>query len=183
MRYDELLAERSEKVFGIISALPADEPRDDEYFMRAALSRARLAATEGEVPVGCVIARDGEIIAADYNGRETFRDATYHAETAAISSACKKLGGWRLIGCTLYVTLEPCPMCAGAIWCARVPKVVIGAADVRSGALGGLFDMSAYPLNHKSELTFGVLEEECRGVMQEFFREKRGKNKESQVEL
>lgn len=175
MMREILVSERERKVAEVISSLPACDSPDDEYFMRAALNLAKLGATEGEVPVGCVIVRDGKIIAADYNGRETFRDATYHAETAAISAACKKLGGWRLVGCTLYVTLEPCPMCAGSIWCARVPRVVIGASDVRSGALGGLIDFNAYPLNHKPEITFGVLMEECRSAMQEFFKARRVK--------
>jgi len=167
--------DRAGKVRAVLRSLPKTKAPDDEYFMRAALELAKLGAAEEEVPVGCVIVRDGKIIAADYNGRETFKEATYHAETAAITAACNKLGGWRLVGCTLYVTLEPCPMCAGAIWCARVPRVVIGASDLRSGALGGLIDLNSYPLNHKPEITFGVLEEECRGAMQEFFRAKRVK--------
>lgn len=175
MTRSELTRERARKVRTVLKSLPKTKTPDDEYFMRAALSLAKLGATEEEVPVGCVIVCDGKIIAADYNGRETFRDATYHAEAAAISAACKKLGGWRLVGCTLYVTLEPCPMCAGAIWCARVPRVVIGAGDVRSGALGGLIDLNEYPLNHKPEVTLGVLEEECRGAMQDFFRARRVK--------
>ncbi len=175
MTVSDKRAAREEKITALLDSLPESEIRDDEYFMNVALSLANLGAAEGEVPVGCVIVRNGEIIAADYNGRETFRDATYHAETAAISAACKKLGGWRLIGCTLYVTLEPCPMCAGAIWCARVPRVVIGTADQRSGALGGLIDLNSYPLNHKSEIVFGVLEDDCRTAMQNFFRERRKK--------
>ena len=180
MTRTELKRERARKIRAALKALPKTKTPGDEYFMRAALELARLGADDGEVPVGCVIVRDGKIIAADYNGRETFRDGTYHAETASISAASKKLGGWRLVGCTLYVTIEPCPMCAGAIWCARVPRVVIGAGDVRSGALGGLIDLNSYPLNHKPEITFGVLEEECREVMQAFFRERRGKKDKSE---
>ena len=136
----------------------------DAFYMRAAVELAELAAGYGDVPVGCVIVRDGKIIAADCNGREVFRDAAYHAETAAVSAACRKLGGWRLTRCTLYVTLEPCPMCAGAVWCARVPRVVVGAKD-----------LTAYPLNHKFDVTFGVLEKECRGVLTEFFQARRRK--------
>ena len=101
----------------------------DEWFMDASLALARQAATEGEVPVGCVIAREGRILAGDYNGRETFKNALRHAETSAIEKACSLLGGWRLPGCVLYVTLEPCPMCAGAIWNARIPRTVIGTKD------------------------------------------------------
>ncbi len=166
-------AARNKKITELLEAVPYFGERNDEYFMSAALSLARLAASEGEVPVGCVITKDGEIISADYNGRETFRDAVYHAETAAISKACEKLGGWRLSGCTLYVTLEPCPMCAGAVWCARIPRVVIGAKDARAGALGSLINLNSYPLNHKPEVTFGVLEDECRMLMREFFLDRR----------
>jgi len=145
----------------------------DKYFMGAALTLANAAALEGEVPVGCVIERDGVIIAAEYNGRETMRDAVYHAEMAAISEACMKLGGWRLIGCTMYVTLEPCPMCAGAAWCARLPRVVTGAKDNKAGAMGTLINLNSYPLNHKPNVTFGVRERECREVLQNFFASRR----------
>ncbi|MBE6542729.1 MAG: nucleoside deaminase, partial [Ruminococcaceae bacterium] len=146
----------------------------DEYFMRAALSLARAAADDGEVPVGCVIVNSaGEIISGDYNGRETFRDALYHAESSAIAKASKILGGWRLVGCTLYVTLEPCPMCAGACWAARVPRVVIGAKDARAGAMGSLINLNSYPLNHKPEVSFGILEGECRAILQGFFAGRR----------
>ena len=146
---------------------------EDEFFMDAALALAKIAADGGEVPVGAVVVRDRTILSLAANGREVYRDATYHAECAAISDACRFLGGWRLIGCTLYVTLEPCPMCAGAIWNARLPRVVIGAKDARSGSLGSVMDLNAYPLNHKPEITFGVREEACRNVLQEFFRSRR----------
>ena len=149
------------------------ESPNDEHFMTAALALARQAASEGEVPVGCVIVRDGKILTGDYNGRETFRDALYHAESAAIRRASAILGGWRLTRCTLYVTLEPCPMCAGAVWAARIPRVVIGAKDARAGAMGSLINLNSYPLNHKPSVTFGILENECRNVMREFFEKRR----------
>lgn len=148
-------------------------PWDDAYFMGAALALARLAAEEGEVPVGCVIVREGNILSADYNGRETFGAALYHAETAAIGKANEILGGWRLTGCTLYVTLEPCPMCAGAIWAARVPRVVYGAKDARAGAMGSLIHLNSYPFNHKPDCTAGVRGEESRALLQTFFQRKR----------
>lgn len=137
--------------------------------MRAALSLAQYAAERGEVPVGCVIVRENHILSADFNGREELRDALCHAECSAISRACRALGGWRLAGCSLYVTLEPCPMCAGAIWNARIPKVVIGAKDARAGAMGSLLNLNAYPLNHKPSVVFGVCEKESVKLMQDFF--------------
>lgn len=163
------------------------ENESDKYFMRAALELAQLAASEGEVPVGCVIVRNREIISGDYNGRETFRDALYHAESSAIAKASAVLGGWRLVGCTLYVTLEPCPMCAGACWAARVPRVVIGAKDARAGAMGSLINLNSYPLNHRPDVTFGVLESECRALLQNFFtsrrREKNAKNPNDSTQM
>ncbi len=146
----------------------------DRFFMRAALELAQAAAALGEVPVGCVIVRDGRLLAADFNGREETGNAVYHAECAAISAACRALGGWRLTGCTLYVTLEPCPMCAGAIWNARVPRVVIGAKDPRAGALGSLINLNAYPLNHKPVLRFGVFSKEASELLRTFFLSRRG---------
>lgn len=173
----ETMRERQETIDAVIarySVLP-DGADADEFYMRAALELAGVAARYGDVPVGCVIVHDDEIAAADCNGREAFRDASYHAETAAIRAACAKLGGWRLTRCTLYVTLEPCPMCAGAIWCARVPRVVVGAKDAKAGAVGSVLNLNSYPLNHKFEVTFGVLERECRGVLTEFFKMRRKK--------
>lgn len=152
------------------------EEMPHEYWMTAALRLAEYAAEQGEVPVGCIIVRRNSILTADCNGRETFKNAAYHAETAAISHACGLLHGWRLTECTLYVTLEPCPMCAGAIVNARVPAVVIGAKDAKAGALGSLLNFNSYPLNHKPAVTFGVLENECRAVMQTFFAGRRQKN-------
>lgn len=145
----------------------------DEYFMHRAMLLAKEAAERGEIPVGAVIVRDGKIIASAGNGRETDRCATAHAELAAIREACRVLGGWRLVGCELFVTLEPCPMCAGAIVNARVPRVVFGATDPKAGAMGGLFDMNAYPLNHHPEIVSGVLGEECGDMLRSFFRERR----------
>ena len=154
------------------SAVPP-EGQADRFYMEAALELARAAASFGEVPVGCVIFRDGAILSADFNGREETKDAVYHAECSAISKACRLLGGWRLTRCTMYVTLEPCPMCAGAIWNARVPRVVIGAKDAKAGALGSLINLNAYPLNHKPELCFGIMAKESTELLQEFFTARR----------
>ncbi|MBE6597938.1 MAG: nucleoside deaminase [Ruminococcaceae bacterium] len=166
---EKILAKITEK-YNTVSPIPEQA---DRFFMSAALELAKAAAVLGEVPVGCVIVREGKIIAADFNGREETKDAVYHAECSAISKACRVLGGWRLTGCTLYVTLEPCPMCAGAIWNARVPRVVIGARDAKAGALGSLINLNAYPLNHKPLLTFGVLEKETAALLRDFFSSRR----------
>ncbi|MBQ2729413.1 MAG: nucleoside deaminase [Clostridia bacterium] len=145
----------------------------DKYFMAAAIEEAKKCALLDEVPVGCVIVRDNKIIASKGNGRETMKDSTYHAETEAIREASRTLGGWRLVGCELFVTLEPCLMCAGAIINARVPTVIIGARDPKAGAFGSLTDLNSLPVNHHPELFFGVMEEECALLLREFFREKR----------
>lgn len=145
----------------------------DRYFMEAALEEARKCALLDEVPVGAVVVRENKIISAAGNGRETYKDATCHAETEAIRQACRALGGWRLVGCELYVTLEPCLMCAGAIINARVPSVIIGAQDPKAGAFGSLCDLNALSVNHHPEIIFGVMEEECAEVLRAFFREKR----------
>ena len=160
---------------GIADRLPeeiTDESERRAFFMGEALKLAKRAGENGDVPVGCVIVRHNEIIAAAYNRREADKCATSHAETVAISEACKGLGGWRLVACEMFVTLEPCPMCAGAIMNARVPKVYIGAPENKGGAMGGLFDLFSYGVNHKPEVTAGILEEECAAVMQEFFKKK-----------
>ncbi|MBE6680129.1 MAG: nucleoside deaminase [Ruminococcaceae bacterium] len=146
---------------------------DDLYYMSEAIKEARLASEIDEVPVGAVVVRDGEIIARAHNLRETEKNALCHAETMAVDAACKALGGWRLPRCTLYVTLEPCPMCAGAIVNSRIERVVFGAYDKRAGAFGSVLDLNAYPLNHKPEIVGGVMEEECRTMLQEFFKRKR----------
>jgi len=171
-----ILPAREEKIEAVrqkYARYENDGRSEDEFFMDCALALAEIGAEGGEVPVGCVVVRDGAIVSLATNGREVFRDATYHAECAAISAAGRSLGGWRLVGCTLYVTLEPCMMCAGAIWCARVPRVVIGAKDPRSGAMGSVMDMNSYGLNYRPEVVFGVREDSCRAVLQDFFRSRR----------
>ena len=148
---------------------------EDLDFMRLALAEAQQAAKEGEVPVGAVIVCRGEVIAAAHNQREMLRDPTAHAEMIALTQAAESLGAWRLEGCTLYVTLEPCPMCAGAIIQARVPKIVYGAADPKAGAVESLYQLlEDARLNHQSEITAGVMAEECGAVLKEFFQMRRG---------
>lgn len=146
------------------------EPMTDEEWMREALALAQEAAAEGEVPVGCVIVCDGKLVGRGRNRRETAKNALSHAELEAIDEACRTLGGWRLWKCTLYVTLEPCPMCAGAIINARIPKVVYGAADAKAGSCGTLTNLFAVPYNHRPEVLGGVLEEPSRQILQDFFR-------------
>ena len=146
-----------------------------EEYMKLALALAKEAAEEGEVPVGAVIVRDGEVIAIGRNRREKGKNALAHAELEAIDAACKRLGGWRLSGCTLYVTLEPCPMCAGAIINARIDRVVQGAADPKAGSCGSLVDLFSLPYNHKPVLVTGVMEMECRDILQQFFRHLRNR--------
>ena len=145
----------------------------DEYFMREAMRLAREAAERDEVPVGAVAVRDGKIIARASNTREGSKCATHHAELLAIEESCRVLGGWRLPGVTLYVTMEPCCMCAGAIINARIPRVVYGAPDLRFGAFGSLIDLANIPLNHKPEVVGGVLGEECAAILTDYFRAKR----------
>lgn len=149
----------------------------DEYFMKEALRLAKKAAAMGEVPVGALIVKEEKIIARGYNRRERDQDGLAHAELLAIRRACRKCGSWRLDGCTLYVTLEPCPMCAGAIVNTRIPRVVIGARDPKGGAMGGAADLMAYPWNHHPECRFGVLEDECGGILRAFFKELRRQKK------
>ena len=151
------------------------ENNNDIFYMQRAIELAKKAAEIGEVPIGAVIVKNGEIIAEAYNLRETQKLATAHAELDAIEAACKKLGGWRLFGCTLYVTLEPCAMCAGAIVNARIDRVVYGASDIRFGACGSLFNINSYPLNHAFLITSGVCEEECKNMLSDFFAELRKK--------
>ena len=148
---------------------------EKERWMRAALALAREAAAEGEVPVGAVIVKDGEIIATGRNRREVAKQALAHAEIEAIANACAVLGGWRLSGCTLYVTLEPCPMCAGAIINARIDRVVYGAPDPKAGSCGTLTDLFELPFNHQPQTERGVLEDECAAVLKDFFKSLRKK--------
>ena len=142
----------------------------DGQFMAEALGLAKEAAAEGEVPVGCVIVRRGEIVGRGRNRRETAKTALGHAEIEAIADACKNLGGWRLWECTLYVTLEPCPMCAGAIINARIPRVVWGANDEKCGACGSVCDLFAMDFNHHPAVTAGVREQESRALLTAFFK-------------
>lgn len=152
-----------------------DLREQDERFMREALRLAEQAELLGEVPVGAVIVRDGEILCGAYNLRETRRMATAHAELMAIEDACRILGGWRLPRCTLYVTLEPCPMCAGAIVNARIERVVYGAKNYSAGCCGSILNVNAYPFNHAFSLTEGICEQECKELLQRFFSKKREK--------
>lgn len=142
--------------------------------MKLALEQARLATSHGDVPIGAVIVRDGEVIAAAGNRREADLDPTAHAEILAIRQAAAKLGGWRLPGTTLFVTLEPCAMCAGAIVLARVPRVVFGAGDLKAGAAGSVLDVLGEPaLNHRPEVLGGVLADECGALLTGFFAARR----------
>ncbi len=141
----------------------------DEQMMRLALELAAEAGAEGEVPVGAVVTLGDRIVGRGRNRRESDRNALRHAELEAIDEACKCLGGWRLWQCTLYVTLEPCPMCAGAIINARIPRLVFGAADPKAGSCGSVTDLFALPYNHRPEVVSGVLAEESAALLQEFF--------------
>ncbi len=146
----------------------------DQDFMREALKEAKAAYQKGEVPIGAVIVRDGQVIARGHNLREELSDPTAHAEIVAMREAGKALVGWRLPGTTLYVTIEPCPMCAGALVQARVARVVYGAADIKAGAVHSLYNITEDDrLNHQLEVTGGVLEEEAAGLMRDFFRSRR----------
>ena len=145
--------------------------------MEQALALAKEAGARGEVPVGAVIVRNGEIIATGKNGREENKNALSHAEIEAIDNACRTLGGWRLPGCELYVTLEPCPMCAGAIINSRIEKVYFGAYDKKAGSVRSLVRLFDIPYNHKPEIEGGIMEEECVEVLSDFFRRLREKKK------
>nr|WP_152669171.1 tRNA adenosine(34) deaminase TadA [Paenibacillus sp. DMB20] len=147
-----------------------------EYWMREAIAEAKKAEALGEVPIGAVIVRGEEIIGRGHNLRETTFDATAHAEMVAIRDASRHLDAWRLLECRLYVTLEPCPMCAGAIVQARVPQVVYGTTDPKAGCAGTLMNLLQEPrFNHMTEITHGVLQEECAALLTRFFRRLRGK--------
>jgi tRNA(adenine34) deaminase len=148
--------------------------REHERLMALALERARQAEDHGDVPIGALIAREGELLAAAGNERELRRDPTAHAEILAIRAAAEALGGWRLPGTTLYVTLEPCAMCAGAIVLARIPTVVFAAPDPKAGAAGSVLDLLAEPaLNHRPAVIGGVLEDECAALLADFFASRR----------
>ena len=149
----------------------------DEAMMREAIALAEEAAAEGEVPVGCVIALGDRIVGRGRNRREVSKTALGHAELEAIAEACRTLGGWRLWQCTLYVTLEPCPMCAGAIINARIPRVVYGATDPKAGACQSVIDLFALPFNHRPQVEQGLLEAECAQLLRDFFRRLREKRR------
>lgn len=152
---------------------------EDAYFMDEALTLAREAAADGEVPVGCVIVRGDTVVGRGRNRRETDKSALAHAEIEAIGEACRRLGGWRLWECTLYVTLEPCPMCAGAILNARIRRVYYGARDEVMGACGGVLNLFMEGFPRPPQLVGNVCGDECRDVLQTFFREVREKNAEN----
>lgn len=161
-----------------------DEPiidlQSDQYFMGEALRQAKRAYDAEEVPVGAVVVRAGRIIARAFNQVELLKDATAHAEMLALTQAEEAAGDWRLTECTLYVTKEPCPMCAGAIVHTRLQRVVFGASDPKGGAAGSAMNLLQFPtLNHQCAITSGVREEECRSLLRSFFTEQRGKNKEA----
>lgn len=154
--------------------------QDDERFMKLALSYAKSAARMGETPVGAVLVRDGEVISAAHNLRESEKNPLAHAEILCINEASRKLGGWRLFGCTLYVTLEPCPMCAGAVINSRIDRVVFGAEDDKSGSFGSVVNLSDYPYNHRPVVEGGLMKQESLSVLREFFaklREQKKRNK------
>ena len=146
----------------------------DTFYMTLAIKEARLAADAGDVPVGAVLVCDGEIVSSAHNTKEADRIATGHAEINAINKACEKLDGWRLSDCTLYVTLEPCPMCAGAILSARIPRVVVGTKDAAAGAMGSVWSMQQNPTPMGTcQVGCGCMESECRDLLQTFFQERR----------
>ncbi len=148
--------------------------KTDEYWMEHALALAKNAESLGEVPIGCVIVKDGEIVSEAHNLRETSQRAVAHAELLAIDEACRKLNSWRLVGCTLYVTLEPCVMCAGAIVLARLDRVVFGAFDPKGGCAGSLLNLlKEQRFNHRPEVVSGVKQEECGELLRSFFRKLR----------
>ena len=163
----------------------------DEEIMRKAIELAKISGDEGEVPVGAVVTKNGEIIATGrnrrelgiaraHNLRESGKNAIYHAELLAIDAACKALGGWRLWQCELYVTLEPCPMCAGAIINSRIKRVIYGASDLKAGSFGSVVNFNSLAYNHKPEIVGGLLEEECAALLSNFFLKLRQKRAEKQ---
>ncbi len=147
----------------------------DEFFMSCAIELAQKAGNEGEVPVGAVVVRDGIIVGKGRNRRECAKNALAHAEIEAIYDACKTLGGWRLFECDLYVTLEPCPMCAGAIINSRIKRLVFGADDKKAGSTGSVINLFDLPYNHRPQIVSGVLKEECSRILTDFFKELRAK--------
>jgi tRNA(adenine34) deaminase len=164
---------------GLLSENPSEL---QELFMREALREAEKALERNEVPVGCVIVKQGRIIGRGHNQREMLQDSTAHAEMIAISAACQNVGSWRLEECEMFVTLEPCLMCAGAIVLARIPRLVYGAADPKAGACGSIYDVVRDPrLNHTVNVTAGVMSEASGSLLQEFFRTLRDRNQSAEV--
>ncbi|NBI06341.1 tRNA adenosine(34) deaminase TadA [Senegalia massiliensis] len=150
----------------------------NNYFMKKALKQAEIAYQKEEVPIGCVIVKDGKIIASAYNMREELNDPTAHAEIIALQDASEILGGWRLTGCTMYVTIEPCAMCAGAIVNSRIDKLIIGSMDKKAGACGSILNIVQNDkLNHRVEMITGIMEQECSNIMKNFFKDLRKKHK------
>ena len=148
----------------------------DQWYMELALKEAQKAFDKQEVPIGAIIVRDQQVVGVGHNLRETRKDATAHAEMVAIENACRNLGGWRLTNSTLYVTIEPCPMCAGAILQSRIDRIVIGAMDPKAGACGSIVNLlQDQRFNHQTDITVGVLEESCSDLMKRFFRELRNR--------
>jgi len=150
---------------------------EDVFFMNQALLCAQKADKLNEVPVGCVIVYKGKVIARGYNRRERKKNPLAHAEIIAIEKAAKKLGGYRLLDCTMYVTLEPCPMCAGAIINARIPRLVFGAHDKKAGCFGSVHDFNISGFNHTLDIKSGVCKQECSGILTEFFKKLRGSSR------
>lgn len=156
----------------------------DRYFMEMALEQARCAEELDEVPIGAVVVRDGSVVAVGYNRREIDNDPAGHAEFIALKKAAVELDAWRLSGCTVYVTLEPCLMCAGLMYQSRISRCVYGASDPKAGALGSLYSISEdIRLNHVFEVTSGVCEEECASLLRDFFKSKRKRNKERKKKM
>ncbi len=161
------------------SLLNMDKPKDDERYMRAAVDAAKVAEENGDVPIGAVIVRDGVIIGRAYNQREQLQDPTAHAEIIALTQAAAALENWHLNGCTMYVTLEPCPMCAGALVLSRMDRLVYGCNDPKAGACGSLYNIVRDGrLNHRLEVTAGVLQQECKAQLQDFFQRRRDEKAE-----
>ena len=155
-----------------------------DFWMRSALDQARCAADQQEVPVGAVIVRGDRIVAEGHNQRESLKDPTAHAEMIAITQASEALGSWRLLDCALYVTLEPCPMCAGAIVQARIPTVIFGTSDPKSGACSTLYQITSdVRLNHQAVVMGGVMEDQCRSLLQEFFRRQRARGSKHRPQI
>lgn len=161
-----------------MSGLAENPLQPHDRWMRAALDQARTAFEQDEVPVGAIVVHEGRIVGEGYNLRETLGDPTAHAEMIAITQAAESLGSWRLLDCTLYVTLEPCPMCAGAVVQARIPTVIYGTTDPKAGAVHTLYQITSdVRLNHQAVVIGGVLREECRAILQEFFARQRAQGK------